>query len=247
MSINGTMEKIILALALKHDYQWYEICNAIKNKEEVTVKEMKPIVISFRKGVFKNEKINYVTVVSPNYPEKLRTAQNPPFILFYNGDLDMLTNPTTRDVIIYGLRSEKVLNKACGQYLNNALFFEDGKPKANNNLRIITFEGELAVYPSLPSESGKINAFKQALFLSNIKYLYDSKVLLIANTERDCSDANYIIISMSSVAIGAIPESPHEEEGISNLLIQNGVAAMVKCPDDITGLINKMVDDEEED
>ena len=242
MSINDTIEKIILALALKHDYQWYEICHAIKTKEEVTVKEMNDAIERV-----KNEKINYVTVVSPNYPEKLRTAQNPPFILFYKGDLDMLTNPTTRDVIIYGLRPEKVLNKACGQYLNNALFFEDGKPKANNNLRIITFEGELAVYPSLPSESGKIDAFKQALFLSNIKYLYDSKVLLIANTERDCSDANYIIISMSSVAIGAIPESPHEEEGISNLLIQNGVAAMVKCPDDITGLINKMVDDEEED
>ena len=244
MSINDKMEKIILALALKHDYQWYEICNAIKNKEEVTVKEMNDAIERV-----KNEKINYVTVVSPNYPEKLRAAQNPPFILFYKGDLDMLTNPTTRDVIIYGLRSEKVLNKACGQYLNNAndACIKISNAEANNNLRIITFEGELAVYPSLPSESGKINAFKQALFLSNIKYLYDSKVLLIANTERDCSDANYIIISMSSVAIGAIPESPHEEEGISNLLIQNGVAAMVKCPDDITGLINKMVDDEEED
>ena len=91
MSINDTMEKIILALALKHDYQWYEICNAIKNKEEVTVKEMNDAIERV-----KNEKINYVTVASPNYPEKLRTAQNPPFILFYKGDLDMLTNPTTR-------------------------------------------------------------------------------------------------------------------------------------------------------
>lgn len=239
MSVNNTIEKVLLALALKHDYQWYEIYNAIKNKEEVTAKEMNDAIERV-----KNEKINYVTLVSPDYPAKLKTAHNPPFVLFYKGDLDMLTNPTTRDVIIYGLRSEKVLNKTCGQYLKNAIFFEDGKPKANNNLRIITFEGELAVYPSLPSESGKIDVFKQAIFLSNIEYLYDLKVLLIASTERNCSDANYITKSMFSMAIGAIPESPHEEEGINNILIQNGGAVMVKCPDDITGLINKIVDDE---
>lgn len=239
MSINNTIEKVLLALALKHDYQWCKIYDAIKNKEEVTAKEMDDAIERV-----KNEKINYVTLVSPNYPAKLKTARNPPFVLFYKGDLNMLTNPATRDVIIYGLRSEKVLNKACGQYLKNAIFFEDGKPKANNNLRIITFEGELSVYPSLPSESNKIDVFKQLIFFSNIKYLYDLKVLLIANTERNCPDANYIIKSMFSMAIGAIPESPHEEEGISNLLIQNGGAVMVKCPDDITGLINKIVDDE---
>lgn len=239
MSVNNTMEKVILALALKHDYQWGKIYDAIKNKEEVTAKEMDDAIERI-----KNEKINYVTLVSPNYPAKLKTVRNPPFVFFYKGDLNMLTNPTTRDVIIYGLRSEKVLNKACGQYLKNAIFFEDGKPKANNNLRMITFEGELAIYPSLPSESNKIDVFKQVLFFSNIKYLYNLKVLLIASTERDCSDANYIIKSMFSMAVGAIPESPHEEEGINNLLIQNGVAMMVKCPDDITGLINKIVDDE---
>lgn len=68
------MKEQILYYAIKYGGEWKLIEKAIKANEEWKII---------------NYDGNYVTIVDDQYPNKLRQLQNPPWIIFYSGDLSL--------------------------------------------------------------------------------------------------------------------------------------------------------------
>ena len=69
------MEDIILYFALKYEGDFEKIFYAIMIKEVVNYSELKRMKEELN--------CNYVTVISKNYPSKLKHLNRPPFVLFY--------------------------------------------------------------------------------------------------------------------------------------------------------------------
>lgn len=90
------MRKILLYFALKYQGDVEKIYQAIKQKELVDQKEVLMI----------EEKIHsqYVTILDEDYPNKLKNIPNPPFVLFYYGDLSMLNHFSC--IALIGSRNE---------------------------------------------------------------------------------------------------------------------------------------------
>ena len=76
------MEDIILYFAVKYEGDFEKIFYAIMSKEEVDYKKAKEYK--------ENLGCEFVTIISKNYPLKLKHLNRPPFVLFYKGDLSLL-------------------------------------------------------------------------------------------------------------------------------------------------------------
>jgi DNA processing protein len=82
------------------------------------------VIDSIDENIRKNE-MKYVTYMSNNYPSSLRMIDNPPFILFYNGDIDRLSDGKavslvgSRKCSLYGINATKFITKdICANNIN---------------------------------------------------------------------------------------------------------------------------------
>jgi DNA processing protein len=73
---------VILFLAVKYQGDWNAIYAAIKNKELVDEHTVHETIDSI--------KTKTVAIIDQDYPEALKKIYKPPFVLFYNGELDVL-------------------------------------------------------------------------------------------------------------------------------------------------------------
>ncbi len=72
-------ERKKLALyAYKYEGNWNRICEAVVNGEEAVDQEIRE---------------NYITILDENYPPQLRELRNPPWVLFYSGNIYLLNEP----------------------------------------------------------------------------------------------------------------------------------------------------------
>lgn len=78
------VRKILLYLALKYKGDWDKIYRAVELKEDINEKDVKSTFNAF-KG-------NFITILDEEYPAKLKNALHPPFVLFYQGNIDLLKN-----------------------------------------------------------------------------------------------------------------------------------------------------------
>jgi len=95
--------KILAFLSLKYDGDWNRIYDDISARKEYEEKEVEEAL--------KKIKSNYIVFSDPEYPESLRQCCKPPFVLFYAGDISLLSDTHnklavvgTRDPSEYGLR-----------------------------------------------------------------------------------------------------------------------------------------------
>ena len=72
----------LVALSIKYEGRWWEICRALELREEVDTPELEEAI--------KKLKCKYVTIIDKAYPQYLRTLPQPPFVLFYYGDLELI-------------------------------------------------------------------------------------------------------------------------------------------------------------
>ncbi|WP_031542961.1 DNA-processing protein DprA [Mesoplasma photuris] len=77
------MEKILLYFAIKYKGNWDDVYKALDSKERVAVEELEKL---------NDEKYQFVSVINPLYPKVLKNAFKPPFILFFDGSISLLTN-----------------------------------------------------------------------------------------------------------------------------------------------------------
>ena len=94
------MRKVLLYFALKYQGDYKKILNAIKEKQQPDILELKEVESKI--------KCKYITIVDNDYPVELRNIGTPPFVLFYYGDISLLYKPHkiamigTRNNSIYG-------------------------------------------------------------------------------------------------------------------------------------------------
>lgn len=76
------MRDILVAMAIRHDGDFEKIYNDInlgKHYDPHEVKQLK-----------ENIKYPYVTIIDSNYPEPLKEKNCPPYVLFYEGNLNLI-------------------------------------------------------------------------------------------------------------------------------------------------------------
>lgn len=81
------MNLVIIYFAIKYKGYFHDIYQAIKQKEEINFEDL----LSIKKMLETNE-IKAITIVDDDYPESLKLINNPPFVLFYKGNKELLKN-----------------------------------------------------------------------------------------------------------------------------------------------------------
>ncbi|MCI9093666.1 MAG: DNA-protecting protein DprA [Coprobacillus sp.] len=107
-------EKIILYFSLKYNGTFKKIYEALSKKEQVNEERYKEYI----------SKINcqYTTIFSENYPESLKRTKNPPFVLFYYGDINLLEK---KMISIAGIKNPTMYGERTTKYFVEELVKED--------------------------------------------------------------------------------------------------------------------------
>ncbi len=79
------MNLILIYFALKYKGDFINIYNALKHKEIVDPEEIDKL-----EKRLKNKELNVITILDDGYPDSLKIIGNPPFVLFYQGDIKLL-------------------------------------------------------------------------------------------------------------------------------------------------------------
>ncbi len=93
---------ILLYLSKKYEGSWDKIFDAVKRKEII-----KKELLSEYKA---NLKCNYVTLIDDAYPESIKQIYQPPFVLYYYGDLSLMNNYYS-NLSVVGSRKAKQENE----------------------------------------------------------------------------------------------------------------------------------------
>jgi DNA processing protein len=104
------MEEILLYFAIKYQGNFKDIYRAISEKEEFNKEELERYKA--------NMKCSYTTIISDDYPERLKHIACPPFVLFYYGDLSLTTKKTLG---VIGMRNNTYYGKKATEYFVNEL------------------------------------------------------------------------------------------------------------------------------
>ncbi len=103
-------QEIIAYLAVKYRGQWEDIYDAIKRKEHLEEENVKEVV--------SNIKSHYLTIIDEEYPECLKRIYQPPFCLFYYGNLNLIKKSVkhlgvvgSREMSAYGRKATDALLK----------------------------------------------------------------------------------------------------------------------------------------
>ncbi len=76
------MREILLYFALKHNGDWKKIYDSLEKKEVVEIDAVKELENYSESG--------YITILDKEYPARLKNIHQPPFVLFYKGDVSVL-------------------------------------------------------------------------------------------------------------------------------------------------------------
>lgn len=104
---------ILIYLSLKYDGDWNKIYNAIKTKENVDKDAVEKCIEKI--------KCKAVTLIDDNYPSILKEISNPPFVIFYYGDLTLISDYKknlavvgSREPDLYGIKCiNKLISQVC--------------------------------------------------------------------------------------------------------------------------------------
>ena len=114
------MEKILVYFAIKYNGDWDKIYRAINQKEKVDIESLNDLI--------KQHGEKYITLLSENYPSRLKSIYKPPFVLFYRGDISLINSH--KSVAIVGSRKNSDYGRDVTQRLSREL--------AKNNITIVS-------------------------------------------------------------------------------------------------------------
>lgn len=113
---------VLLYFSMKYKGNWDNIYNAIKTKEKI------PNNYDF--DLLKKEvNSNYLTMLDDNYPTFLKHIRKPPFVLYYHGDLSLISN-YNQNLSVIGKRNCSEYGKNVTKKLINNL--------TNKNMKIVS-------------------------------------------------------------------------------------------------------------
>ena len=88
-------EEIIVSMAIKYRGDWNDIYSGLSDPQNRDLEEYFKIA--------QKMKCKYVTILSKDYPEYLKNSFKPPFVLFYYGDISLISN-IGKNVAVVGSR-----------------------------------------------------------------------------------------------------------------------------------------------
>jgi DNA processing protein len=106
------MESILVYLSIIHDGEWNKIYQDILDKKPVDKEEVEKEI--------KRLECNYITLLSPNYPNSLKNIFKPPFVLFYKGNIDLI-NDSFKKIAVIGSRENSDYGKESAELICNGL------------------------------------------------------------------------------------------------------------------------------
>lgn len=75
---------ILIALAVKYKGNWNRIYQGILDKEEIPHSDIL--------NIYKDYSDKAITIIDKEYPTCLKNIQNPPFVIFYKGDISLMSS-----------------------------------------------------------------------------------------------------------------------------------------------------------
>ena len=97
-----TAREILIYIAIQAKGDWNKIQSMIHQRPELDEDEVKSLV-SQQKAL---------TILDPEYPEQLKTIFQPPLVLFYEGDISLITSDTyKKTVAVIGTRHPTVYSE----------------------------------------------------------------------------------------------------------------------------------------
>ena len=91
--------EILLYYAIKYVGDWNKIYEVIHDKEEIDLDEAQKVISS--------NKNNYITILDEDYPESLKRGYKAPFILFYHGDISLLSDDKNKIAVVGSRRNSE--------------------------------------------------------------------------------------------------------------------------------------------
>lgn len=91
--MNISARILLIALALKYDGDWHKIYQGIQQKEDISEEEAAAAASS-----------QAITILDEAYPECLKQSYQPPFVLFYKGDVGLLQKDYSKRLAVVGSR-----------------------------------------------------------------------------------------------------------------------------------------------
>ncbi|QHX36514.1 DNA-processing protein DprA [Spiroplasma sp. BIUS-1] len=93
------MENVLLYFSIKYKGDWDKIYHALDTKEKITHKDLDE--------VSKKIDSNFITILSPLYPSYLKNTHKPPFVIFYKGDITLLSKYHKTIALVGGIETNE--------------------------------------------------------------------------------------------------------------------------------------------
>lgn len=238
------MNLVLIYFAIKYKGYFHDIYNAIKKKEFIQMEELEKIGEDLSSG-----KIKAITIIDEDYPEPLKQINQPPFVLFYEGNKELLKEKL---IMLTGDFSNENINK----FINESAFelsknytlvsnfskgldekIIDNLIKNNQNLILISSNGLTNPYFGKNINELKFNKDKYLIISEypenvnlNHKRLIQrnrisiglSEALIIASSYKESKISNLVSCALEQGKdIFCFPGLQSENDG-NNLLIRDG-------------------------
>ena len=238
------MNLVLIYFAIKYKGYFHDIYNAIKKKEFIQMEELEKIGEDLSSG-----KIKAITIIDEDYPEPLKQINQPPFVLFYEGNKELLKEKL---IMLTGDFSNENINK----FINESAFelsknytlvsnFSKGLDEKiidnlienNQNLILISSNGLTNPYFGKNINELKFNKDKYLIISEypenvnlNHKRLIQrnrisiglSEALIIASSYKESKISNLVSCALEQGKdIFCFPGLQSENDG-NNLLIRDG-------------------------
>lgn len=238
------MNLVLIYFAIKYKGYFHDIYNAIKKKEFIQMEELEKIGEDLSSG-----KIKAITIIDEDYPEPLKQINQPPFVLFYEGNKELLKEKL---IMLTGDFSNENINK----FINESAFelsknytlvsnfskgldekIIDNLIKNNQNLILISSNGLINPYFGKNINELKFNKDKYLIISEypenvnlNHKRLIQrnrisiglSEALIIASSYKESKISNLVSCALEQGKdIFCFPGLQSENDG-NNLLIRDG-------------------------
>jgi len=230
------MDKVLLFFALKYNGNWDKIYDALDKKEKINQEELDVV----------ETKINckYLTIINPVYPNNLKNSYKPPFVLFYQGNINLLVNyykiigvveeiitsPYSLEQtkkIVQGLEKEKKTILTLGSTIWNK-DKKENQIKVVNELKLVEHEpknliiGESFALNNSNEYERLVFGMSSWIFVSELKTtnkLFENLKLMVGNSSE----------------IFVLPQENNNQKLANNWLIKQGA----KLVEQVTDLLNE--------
>ncbi|AJC49878.1 DNA-processing protein DprA [Mycoplasma flocculare] len=118
------MKNKLIHYAIKYKGDYKLIQKAVQIEEKITKEELFEIQKKLDSG-----KINAITIVDENYPESFQMLKDPPYVLFYRGNIEFLNNKMPKSSLIgekYNSKIQEFFNRSLDEVIKRHILVTNG-------------------------------------------------------------------------------------------------------------------------